>query len=353
MIYEKRLLVLFGGAGGCLKAERTSGGIDCKLTGNVRGECVLAVRAGSELYAFGVFTLPPSYAFRLPSSVKMDDLVVVVGSTEGKFLMSGGFRRPLPWRGNLEDDLRRAIKMLGITEPEKKKNINDYFLDIIPEGYDDGKVAEVNYYRSNLTAATPEEPSEAPRPMPFMPPPAPPEEKKEPRRDVPPVRENTMRANEEPRTAQPTAAYTAQRPAADNVQSADSEVAGTVSELSDADYGAKRQIPELPHVTFYESVKEQVDRLFANNDRYETLEKLLPESRWVKVNYDEKGRFYLVGLIGDPVRYLCYGVPGEYSPTPPPDLVGYCQWLAIDENDPSGKGFWVMYQDGISGKSIL
>lgn len=349
MIFEKRLLVLVGGAGGCLKTERTSGGIECRLTGNVRGECVLAVRAGSELFAFGGFTLPPSYSFRLPSSVQTDDIVVAVGNTEGRFIMSGGFRRPLPWRANLEDDLRRAMKMLGKEGNDKKKNINDYFLDIIPDSYDDGKVAEVNYYRSNLTAAA--EPPEPPHPMPFPPVS---EEKKEMReapqaheapqtRDVPPVRDLPHKAKSEK-------AVGSEHVAPDDK---DNEVAGTVSGLSDADYGAKRQIPELPHVTFYESVKEQVDRLFKNNDRYETLEKLLPESRWVRVNYDDKGRFYLVGLIGDPVRYLCYGVPGEYSPTPPPDLVGYCQWLALDENDPSGKGFWIMYQDGITGKSIL
>ncbi len=339
MIYEKRLLVLIGGAGGCLKTERTSGGIDCRLTGNVRGECVLAVRAGNELFAFGGFTLPPAYSFRLPSSVKTDDLVAVVGNTEGKFLMSGGFRRPMPWRGNLEDDLRRAMKMLGMTGNEKKKNINDYFLDIIPEGYDDGKVAEVNYYRSNLTTAA--DGREAPRPVPFEP------------TEANAVADENELPPEPAASVKESAATDLKRGKAYDSSAENDEIAGTVSGLAENDYGVSRHIPEMPHVTFYESVKEQVDRLFSNNERYAMLEKLLPESKWVRVNYDEKGRYYLVGTIGEPVRYLCYGVPGEYSPTPPSDLVGYCQWLALDENDPSGKGFWIMYQDGISGKSIL
>ena len=323
MIYEKRLLVLIGGAGGCLKTERTQSGIDCRLTGNVRGECVLAIRAGGELFAFGGFTLPPAYTFRLPPTIRTDDLVAVVGNSEGRFLMSGGFRRPMPWRGNLEDDLRRAVKMIGKTAGENKKNINDYFLDIIPESYDDGKVAEVNYYRSNLTAES----------RGFTPP-------FPPASDVDGRAEKIRGENEIASEAQSSAR-------------AEAETAGTVTGLAETDYGAARAVPELPGVTFYESVKEQVDRLFANNERYAALEKLLPESRWARVDYDEKGRYYLVGTIGDPVRYLCYGVPGEYSPTPPPDLAGYCQWLALDENDPSGKGFWIMYQDGVSGKSIL
>ena len=133
------------------------------------------------------------------------------------------------------------------------------------------------------------------------------------------------------------------------------EAAASVTDglpLSDADYGA-RKVPELGRATFYESVSDQLQKLFDKCERYTALEKLLPDSRWVKVDYDTSGRYYLVGLIGDPVRYMCYGVPGEYSPEPPPELAGYCQWLAVDPNDPAGKGFWIMYQDGVTGKSIL
>ena len=159
MIHEKRLLVLVGETSGCLRMERTPSGLECRLTATVRGECVLAVRAGGNLYTFGRFTLPPVYTFVLPSSTPLDDIVAAVGDLRGRLIMSGGSKRPMPWQGNLEDDLRRAVRdHVGAEPPER--NINDYFLDILPQDYDDGKIAEVNYYKSNLTRPEPLRPEQ-------------------------------------------------------------------------------------------------------------------------------------------------------------------------------------------------
>ena len=320
MIYEKRLLVLSGEGNGCLRLERTQSGLVGRLTGDARGECVLAVAAGGKLFTFGSFSLPPAYSFTLPGSVGMDDLVAAVGDMRGKCVMSGGFRRPMPWRANMEDWLARAVRACG-GDPnaparprvEEKRSIDDYFLDIVPQEYDDGRIAEVNYYRSNLTSES---------------------ESDEPENEI--------------------AAASAEEPVAEpgvSVEPGEREKPD-IPPLSDGDYGT-RSVPELGRATFYESVADQIDRLFDKCERFEVLEKLLPDSRWVRVDYDASGRYYLVGLIGNPVRYMCYGVPGEYSPEPPPELAGYCQWLALDANDPAGKGFWIMYQDGVTGKSIL
>ena len=111
--------------------------------------------------------------------------------------------------------------------------------------------------------------------------------------------------------------------------------------------------PVLEAAAFYDTVKTQLEKLFAKNEHYAVLERLLPDSRWIRVDYDNRGKFYLIGLIGEPVRYICYGVPGKYSPHPPAELAGYCQWLAVNETNPLGEGFWIMYQDAASGKSVL
>lgn len=103
---------------------------------------------------------------------------------------------------------------------------------------------------------------------------------------------------------------------------------------------------------FYEQVKPQIDDLFKNNSRFELLEKLMPDTKWVKVDYDESGKYYVVGLIGDNPDFVCYGVPAKFSPTPPQELSGFCQWLPIEEKDPKGEGFWLMFQDAKSGESI-
>lgn len=321
MIYEKRLLVLVGESSGCLRLERTASGLNGRLTGNVR-DCVLAVRSGKRMFAFGKFDLPPAYAFTLPPDIDPDSLVVAVGDLSGRLVMSGGFRRPMPWRGNLEDDVRAALRICGVAERSRaerapQRDINEYFLDIVPQDYDDGRIAEVNYYRSNLTGVSSD--------------------------DI------GVSSDGAPEASQPVSAAERQPETA--------EAAASVTEgpppLSDGDHAVHRKVPELGSAAFYDSVSDQIDKLFARCERYEAIEKLLPDSRWVKVDYDASGRYYLVGLIGDPVRYICYGVPGEYSPHPPSELAGYCQWLALDENDPAGKGFWVMYQDAVTGKSIL
>lgn len=359
MIYEKRLLVLGGSASsGCLRLERTSAGVSCALSGNVKGGCVLVIRDDVNFFSFGDIALSGTYRFNLPASVNFDSLVAAVGDLSGKLIMCGGFKRPMPWRSNIEDDINRALRCLGIKREHaapKPRDIEQFFFDIVPTDYDDTRVAEVNYYRSNLTEDVQEplgqyaqeQAEELPetgtresesREYKIQEPPAPHKE---------PIKEPVKPAPAKTREPEPTEpAPSAPTP---------DEVASTITEppLKSDNYETKKRPAELPPVSFYESIKDQIERLFAKNERYGRLEQLLPESRWIKVNYDSHGKYYLVGTIGDPVRYLCYGVPGEYSPTPPPDLVGYCQWLAADENDPAGKGFWIMYQDGVTGKSVL
>lgn len=356
MIYEKRLLVLSGSSSsGCLRLEKTDSAVTCYLTGNVKLGCVLVIRDDTDFFCFGDFSLASAYKFALPVTVKLDSLVAAVGDLNGRLVMSGGFKRPMPWRGNLEDDVRRAVTCLGI-DKKQTRDINDFFLDIVPTDYDDSRVAEVNYYRSNLTAGEDVQPP-APEQAPSIEPPVSSalgtDSRPEPIAIISSAPEPAPLT--EPQAVAPIHTPSAKMPK--RSAPPNEEIAGTVVEPPPPENTAieplSSKIPELAPVSFYESVREQVERLFSKNERFERLEQLLPESRWIKVNYDASGKYYLVGSIGDPVRYLCYGVPGEYSPAPPADLAGYSQWLALDENDPAGKGFWLMYQDAVSGKSVL
>lgn len=325
MIYEKRLLVLGGGtASGCLRLEKTDNSFRCYLTGSVKCDCVLVIKDEANFLCFGDFNLGSPYRFSLPGGVNTDSLVAAVGDLSGSLVMYGGFRRPMPWRGNLEDDVRLALRRLGI-EKKNVRDINDFFLDIIPSDYDDTRVAEVNYYKSNLTADSEPEFADTLTPPSFDPPA--PAEKIAPEKSAAP----------EPPPEPPA--------------SAPDEVAASVADeteppLADAEYSAARAVPELKPVSFYESVKDQVERLFANNERYEALERLLPDSRWIKVNYNSTGKYYLVGVIGDPVRYLCYGVPGEYSPGSAARSRGLLPVARARSRRPGGQGLL----DNVSGR---
>lgn len=105
---------------------------------------------------------------------------------------------------------------------------------------------------------------------------------------------------------------------------------------------------------FYDEMKEQIDSLFANNPSEDYLMELLPNSKWVKVNIDDNGDYYVLGLIydEDKLKYICYGVPGVYQKYPPRELSGYPVWFPLDENKPEGFGYWLSYQDSDSGESV-
>ena len=49
--------------------------------------------------------------------------------------------------------------------------------------------------------------------------------------------------------------------------------------------------------SFYNKLKGQIDRLFENNPEEEYLEKIIPNSKWVKVEYEADGDYYVVGLV--------------------------------------------------------
>jgi hypothetical protein len=115
---------------------------------------------------------------------------------------------------------------------------------------------------------------------------------------------------------------------------------------------SKVGLTHIDPTSFWEQVQEQLDDLFANYPEEKTLSKLMPDTKWVKVDYDNNGRYYVVGVIGkDKPQFVVYGVPSRYSLQPPKELDGYCQWIPIDDN-PRGTGYWLMYQDAITGESV-
>ena len=106
--------------------------------------------------------------------------------------------------------------------------------------------------------------------------------------------------------------------------------------------------------SFYNKLKGQIDRLFENNPEEEYLEKIIPNSKWVKVEYEADGDYYVVGLVyeDDTLSYLCYGIPGVYQKSPPKEIAGYPVWLPLDSDKKEGFGYWIAYQNADTGESI-
>ncbi len=114
----------------------------------------------------------------------------------------------------------------------------------------------------------------------------------------------------------------------------------------------KKIIEEKP--SFYSEIKDQIEKLFNENKEEEYLEELIPNSKWVKVEVEDGGDYYVFGLLYEEnkLRYVCYGVPGVYQKNPPRELSGYPVWFPLDEGRREGFGYWLTYQDADSGESI-
>ncbi len=105
---------------------------------------------------------------------------------------------------------------------------------------------------------------------------------------------------------------------------------------------------------FVKRLKPQIDKLFEKNPIESNLEEMIPSSKWVRVEYEDDGDFYVFGLIyeGDEIKYVCYGVPAVYEKEPPKELSGYPIFLPLNSEDKEGFGYWLTYQDAETGEPI-
>jgi hypothetical protein len=101
---------------------------------------------------------------------------------------------------------------------------------------------------------------------------------------------------------------------------------------------------------FFESVRPQLDELFKCYPADKELMRSVPDSKWVRVNYDTDG-FYVVGILynGKRATHICYGVPGTYNLRPKQKS----EWLPLDYADPEGRGYWVIFQDAETGETLF
>lgn len=106
--------------------------------------------------------------------------------------------------------------------------------------------------------------------------------------------------------------------------------------------------------TFFLRLKPQIDKLFEKNPAETNLEEMFPSSKWVKVEYEDDGDFYVFGLIyqDNEVKYVCYGVPAVYEKEPPKELSGYPIFIPLNKEDKEGFGYYITYQDAETGEPI-
>lgn len=131
------------------------------------------------------------------------------------------------------------------------------------------------------------------------------------------------------------------------------------SKLSEVEEEPKREVPEPKREelrpAFIDKLKPQIDKLFEENPIENNLQNLIPNSKWIKVDYEDDGDFYVFGLLYDEagqVKYVCFGVPAVYESEAPKELSGYPIWVPLDKANNEGFGYWLTYQDATTGEPI-
>lgn len=111
---------------------------------------------------------------------------------------------------------------------------------------------------------------------------------------------------------------------------------------------------ETPEESFFDGIKEQITTLFDKFPEEDILKEIIPESKWAKIDMEETGEYYVVGLMYEngEIKYVCYGIPSVYGDEPPKELKGFAQWLPIDSTKNDGFGYWITYQDADTGENV-
>ena len=121
-------------------------------------------------------------------------------------------------------------------------------------------------------------------------------------------------------------------------------------ELSVADLEQIKETVSADNKDFYSGIKERYEELFVVYPIEKKLSALIPDSEWVKINYDGDD-YYVVGKLSENGKtvLLGYGVPGRKNVTPPKIADEMASWLTVPDMRPYD-GYWLIFQDAATGK---
>lgn len=104
------------------------------------------------------------------------------------------------------------------------------------------------------------------------------------------------------------------------------------------------------NIQFFMQVKNSINALFGAYPEDDILQRLIENSNFVKVDYEDTGDYYSVGYISenDIPKYICYAIPCKPNSPPPKDMEEFSQYLQVDEN----LAYYLMYQKASDGETI-
>lgn len=104
---------------------------------------------------------------------------------------------------------------------------------------------------------------------------------------------------------------------------------------------------------YFRKVKNELENVFDSFPKERSLERCIPKSRWARVSFSAD-KYYVVGIVGEngKEKYICYGIPSEYKSNPPKELDGFCSFVPSSVFDMLGKGYYMMFQDAVTGECV-
>lgn len=112
-----------------------------------------------------------------------------------------------------------------------------------------------------------------------------------------------------------------------------------------ADYSAafERYYATGATCEYYETVKNEICKVFMQFPPYYPLNKKYGESFFVRIDFPSSDKFFVLGILQDKgiIRYICYGLPAECEGFSDKDFM-------FVENFPVS--FWMLFQDAQTGQ---
>ena len=374
MVFEKKMVILTGNgeAKGTIRTIRRDGELKATyaLYGVSGDRLGLIVLSDDERYEYALDSA--SGEIVLDSAIDMRSAHFIVSDGQ-RAVMYGTLSPRRRSEANLPYELyekeeeyeAQTVPVEAQTDFEystRRQRLTDIFPS--PERYADNAIAEVNFYSGTIESPKNADTYTQNRDEPTIKPPEKPTESETENAPFGRVRgirvaylgksfSDLTRSFIEERAAEGTVGKAKnEKEKTDEISPVRGNALRARMESEESDIPVSPVPPDGRVTTFYEQMKESIEKLFATGERETRLEDAMPFTRWVRVDYSDNGKYYVVGLIGDKPDYICYGLPAKYTPDPPEETDGKCGWLPLDPSKPEGDGFWLMYQSAETGESV-
>ena len=133
----------------------------------------------------------------------------------------------------------------------------------------------------------------------------------------------------------------------------ENESAQTRTKTDDDENGACVRHAFTTHTDgYYQSVKGELNDLFARYPKDTSLCEAFTASEWVRVRGEEGAPEELVGIVFEDglAKYICYALPAK-TPQPPSEMSEHCFFVPQSPLQPT-QGFFVIFQSAATGETI-